>query len=129
MVIAVVYLGVDLGRSTPACANSKLDSLSVLARQYSGPIRQALNRSMQRSVLDARVRARSRRVGHARDAAGRQRAAPQGPQLYVASDSTAEHEIPTCSSTSRWRPRARGRSQRGTEAGDDRAAWPRPPCR
>ena len=55
MVIAGVYLGVTSGLETGVRA-MKLDTLTTVARQYSGPIVDALNHSLDRKVLDARVR-------------------------------------------------------------------------
>jgi two-component system OmpR family sensor kinase len=114
VVIAVVYLGVTSGLDA-GVRQRKLDSLSVLARQYSGPIWQALNRSMQRTVLDARVRTAADGSGTRVTLLGVNRGT-QGPQTYIASDSTAEHDIDLQFEVALEAARS-GKTARGTEAG------------
>ena len=99
--------GVTSGLETGVRAK-KLDTLTNVARQYSSPITDALDRSLDRKVLDARGAPGGRRLGRARDAAGRSRAGRQGLQTYVASDSTAaaRDRRPAV------RRRARGRAHR-----------------
>jgi len=53
--IGGLYIGVISGLDR-GVREKKLDTLDVLARQYSGPIRTALDASLDRRVLDARVR-------------------------------------------------------------------------
>jgi signal transduction histidine kinase len=114
VVIAAMYLGVTSGLDA-GVRERKLDSLSGLARQYSGPIWQALNRSMPRSVLDARVRAAADASGTRVTLLGVNRGT-QGPQTYVASDSTAENEIDLQFDVAMEAVRS-GKVERGTEAG------------
>jgi two-component system OmpR family sensor kinase len=91
MVIGGVYLGVTSGLDS-GVRNQKLDTLEGLARQYSGPIWQAIDRSLPASRLDARVR-------QAADASGARVTlfavshGTQGPQIDLRSDSTQQTEI------------------------------------
>jgi two-component system, OmpR family, sensor kinase len=114
VVIAAMYLGVTSGLDA-GVRERKLDSLSTLARQYSGPIWQALNKSMPRSELDARVRAAADASGTRVTLLGVNRGT-QGPQTYVASDSTAENEIDLQFDVALEAVRS-GKVARGTEAG------------
>ena len=91
MVIAGVYLGVTSGLQTGVRAK-KLDTLTNVARQYSNPITDALNRSLDRKVLDARVRQAADASGARVTLLGLTRGT-QGLETYVASDSTAQREI------------------------------------
>ena len=115
MVIAAIYLGVTSGLSA-GVRERKLDSLGMLARQYSSPIWQALNRSLDRKVLDARVRAAADASGTRVTLLGINRGT-QGPQTYIASDSTAEHEITDLQFDVALEAVRSGKTASGTEAG------------
>jgi hypothetical protein len=91
VVIAGVYLGVTSGLKA-GVRDQKLDTLSAVARQYSGPVVDALNRSLERKVLDGRVRQAADASGARVTLLGLTRGT-QGLQTYVASDSTAQREI------------------------------------
>jgi signal transduction histidine kinase len=114
VVIAAVYLGVTSGLDA-GVRKQKLDALTSLARQYSPPIWQALNQSLDRKVLDARVRSAGDAAGTRVTLLGINRGT-QGPQTYIASDSTAEHEIDLQFEVALEAVRS-GRTARGTEAG------------
>ncbi|MGZ4269590.1 MAG: ATP-binding protein [Solirubrobacteraceae bacterium] len=116
VVIGGLYLGVISGLDR-GVREKKLDTLSVLARQYTGPVRDALNRSLDRRVLDARVR-------HAADASGARvtllgvNEGTQGQQVYPASDSTAERDISDLQFAVAADAARTGTPRRGTEAGN-----------
>jgi signal transduction histidine kinase len=115
-VMAGVYFGATIGLGE-GVRDKKLDTLTALARQYSDPIRDALNRSLDRGVLDRRVR-------HAADASGARvtllgiNSGTQGPQTYPASDSTAETETSDLQFDVAMEAARTGRVARGTEAGN-----------
>jgi two-component system, OmpR family, sensor kinase len=115
VVIAAIYLGVTSGLDA-GVRERKLDSLTRVAGQYSGPIWQALNRSLDRKVLDARVRAAADASGTRVTLLGINRGT-QGPQTYIASDSTAEHEITDLQFAVALEAVRSGKTARGTEAG------------
>jgi signal transduction histidine kinase len=114
--IGGLYIGVISGLDR-GVREKKLDTLDTLARQYSGPIRTALDASLDRRVLDARVR-------RAADAAGARvtllgvNEGTQGQQVYPASDSTAERDISDLQFAVAAEAARTGRPQRGTEAGN-----------
>ena len=91
MVIAGVYLGVTSGLDA-GVRQQQLDRLTRTGHEYSGPIWDALNRSLDRKVLD-------RRVTKAADDSGTRvtllgvNHGTQGPQTYIDSDSNAETNI------------------------------------
>ena len=116
MVIAGVYLGVTSGLETGVRAK-KLDTLSNVARQYSGPIVDALNHSLDRKVLDARVRQAADASGARVTLLGLTRGT-QGLQTYVASDSTAQREIGDLQFAVALEAARTRRVARGTEAGN-----------
>ena len=114
--IAGVYLG-----SPPACEAGvrakKLDTLTTVARQYSSPIVDALNHSLDRKVLDARVRQAADASGARVTLLGLTRGT-QGLQTYVASDSTAQREIGDLQFDVALEAARTRRVARGTEAGN-----------
>ena len=116
MVIAGVYLGVTSGLETGVRAK-KLDTLTTVARQYSGPIVDALNHSLDRKVLDARVRQAADASGARVTLLGLTRGT-QGLQTYVASDSTAQREIGDLQFAVALEAARTRRVARGTEAGN-----------
>jgi two-component system OmpR family sensor kinase len=113
--IAAVYLGVTSGLDA-GVRQRKLDSLTRLASQYTPEVWQALNRSLDRKVLDARVRAAADASGARVTLLGVNRGT-QGPQTYIASDSTAEHEITDLRFDAALEAARTGKTARGTEAG------------
>jgi signal transduction histidine kinase len=112
--IGGLYLGVTAGLRTGVRAQ-RLDALTLLARQYSGRIRDALDRSMPRGELDRRVRAAADSSGARVTVMGVNRGT-QGVQTYVASDSTAQREIPDLRFAVALDAARTGRIVRGTEA-------------
>jgi two-component system OmpR family sensor kinase len=116
VVIAAVYLGVTSGLDARV-RDQKLDTLSGLARQYSAPIWQAINRSLPAAQLDARVR-------QAADASGARVTlfavshGTQGPQTDLRSDSTQQTEITDLQFAVALEAARTGRVARGTEAGN-----------
>jgi signal transduction histidine kinase len=116
VVIAGVYLGVTSGLETGVRAK-KLDTLTTVARQYSGPIVDALNHSLDRKVLDARVRQAADASGARVTLLGLTRGT-QGLQTYVASDSTAQREIGDLQFAPALDAARTRRVARGTEAGN-----------
>jgi signal transduction histidine kinase len=113
--IAAVYLGVTSGLDA-GVRQRKLDSLTRLARQYTPEVWQALNRSLDRKVLDSRVRAAADASGARVTLLGVNRGT-QGPQTYIASDSTAEREITDLQFDPALEAARTGKAARGTEAG------------
>ena len=114
----------------------KLDTLGDLARQYSPPIRQALDASLDRRTLDARVRAAADASGARVTLLGISRASAGSPGLrtYLASDSTARTDLSDLQFDVALDAARTGRMQTGTEAGEaGRVAeaalplWLRPP--
>jgi two-component system, OmpR family, sensor kinase len=116
VVIAAIYLGVTSGLDA-GVRDRKLDTLSNLARRYSGPIWQAIDRSMPAARLDARVR-------QAADASGARVTlfavshGTQGPQTDLRSDSTQQTEIPDLQFDVAVDAARTGKVARGTEAGN-----------
>jgi two-component system OmpR family sensor kinase len=114
-VIAGVYLGVTSGLDA-GVRQQQLDRLTRTGRQYSGPIWDALNRSLDRKVLD-------RRVTKAADDSGTRvtllgvNHGTQGPQTYIDSDSNAETNIADLEFDVALDAATTGRVARGTEAG------------
>lgn len=91
IVIAGVYLGVTSGLDAGVRAQ-RLQELTRVAREYQRPIWEALNGSLDRRVLDRRVRKAGDDSGTRVTLLGVNRGT-QGPQTYLASDSTAESKI------------------------------------
>jgi two-component system, OmpR family, sensor kinase len=114
VVIAGVYLGVTSGLKA-GVRDQKLDTLSAVARQYSGPVVDALNRSLERKVLDGRVRQAADASGARVTLLGLTRGT-QGLQTYVASDSTAQREIGDLQFAVALEAARTQRVARGTEA-------------
>ena len=114
--IAGVYLGVTSGLES-GVRNQKLDTLSGVARQNSGPIVDALEHSLPRKVLDARVR-QAADASNARVTLLGLTRGTQGLQTYVASDSTAQREIGDLQFAVALEAAAPERVARGTEAGN-----------
>jgi signal transduction histidine kinase len=116
VVIAAIYLGVTSGLDA-GVRERKLDTLSSLARRYSGPIWQAIDRSMPATRLDARVR-------QAADASGARVTlfavshGTQGPQTDLRSDSTQQTEIPDLQFDVAVEAARTGKVARATEAGN-----------
>jgi two-component system OmpR family sensor kinase len=116
VVIAAVYLGVTSGLDA-SVRDQKLDTLTGLARQYSGPIWQAIDRSLPAGKLDERVR-------QAADASGARVTlfavshGTQGPQTDLRSDSTQQTEITDLQFDVALEAARTGRVARGTEAGN-----------
>jgi two-component system OmpR family sensor kinase len=115
VVIAGVYLGVTSGLDA-GVRQQQLDRLTRTGRQYSGPIWSALNRQLDRKLLD-------RRVTKAADDSGTRvtllgvNHGTQGPQTYIASDSNAETSIPDLEFDVALDAATTGKVARGTEAG------------
>jgi signal transduction histidine kinase len=114
VVIAGVYLGVTRGLDAGFRAQ-KLDALTTAARQYREPIWNALNHSLPRAELDRRVRRAADDSGTRVTLLGINRGT-QGPQTYVASDSTEEANIDLQFEVALDAVRT-GHVARGTEAG------------
>ena len=116
MVIVGVYFGVTSGLDS-GVRNQKLDTLTGLARQYTGPIWQAIDRSMPAKRLDARVR-------QAADASGARvtlfavSRGTQGPQIDLRSDSTQQTEISDLQFDVALDAARTRKVARGTEAGN-----------
>jgi two-component system OmpR family sensor kinase len=115
VVIAGVYLGVTSGLDA-GVREQQLDRLTRTGRQYSQPIWNALNHSLNVKALD-------RRVTKAADDSGTRvtllgvNHGTQGPQTYIASDSNAETSIPDLEFDVALDAATTGRVARGTEAG------------
>jgi two-component system, OmpR family, sensor kinase len=116
VVIAGVYLGVTSGLET-GVRDQKLDTLSAVASQYSNPIVDALNHSLDRKVLDARVRQAADASGARVTLLGLTRGT-QGLKTYLASDSTAQREIGDLQFDVALEAARTRRVARGTEAGN-----------
>jgi signal transduction histidine kinase len=116
VVILAIYLGVTSGLSA-GVRDRKLDSLTMLARQYSGPIWQAIDRSMPATRLDARVRAAADASG-ARVTLFAVSHGTQGLQTDLRSDSTQQTEIPDLQFDVALDAARSGKIARGTEAGN-----------
>jgi two-component system OmpR family sensor kinase len=114
VVIAGVYLGVTRGLDAGFRAQ-KLDTLTAAARRYREPIWDGLNRSVARSELDRRVRKAADDSGTRVTLLGVNHGT-QGPQTYVASDSTEETNIDLQFEVALDAART-GHVARGTEAG------------
>jgi two-component system, OmpR family, sensor kinase len=115
VVIAGVYYGVTNGLGEEV-RNQKLDTLTALARQYTAPVHDALDRSLPRPVLDHRVRQAADTSGTRVTLLGVNRGT-QGVQTYVASDSTAQRDITDLQFDVAVDAVRTGRVARGTEAG------------
>jgi two-component system OmpR family sensor kinase len=115
VVIGGVYLGVTSGLDAGVRAQ-KLHQLTLLARQYNHPIWDALNRSLDRPVLDRRVRKAADDSG-ARVTLLGVNYGTQGPQTYLASDSTAETDITDLQFDVALEAVRTDHAARGTEAG------------
>jgi two-component system, OmpR family, sensor kinase len=115
VVIAGVYLGVTSGLDA-GVRQQQLDRLERTGREYSGPIWNALNRSLDRKVLDARVTKAADDSGTRVTLIGVNHGT-QGPQTYIASDSNAETSIPDLEFDVALDAATTGRVARGTEAG------------
>jgi two-component system, OmpR family, sensor kinase len=115
VVIAGVYLGVTSGLDA-GVRDQQLDRLERTARQYRGPIWQALNRALDRKELDRRVRKAADDSGTRVTLLGVNRGT-QGVQTYVASDSTAATDISDLQFDVAVDAASTGRVARGTEAG------------
>jgi two-component system, OmpR family, sensor kinase len=115
VVIAGVYLGVTSGLDA-GVREQQLDRLTKTAREYRGPIWQALDRVLDRDVLDRRVRKAADDSGTRVTLLGVNRGT-QGLQTYVASDSTAETDISDLQFEVAVDAATTGRAARGTEAG------------
>jgi two-component system OmpR family sensor kinase len=115
VVIAGVYLGVTSGLDA-GVRSQQLDRLTRTARQYRAPIWDALNRELERSVLDRRVRKAGDDSGTRVTLLGVNEGT-QGPQTYIASDSTAETDISDLQFQVALDAARTGRVARGTEAG------------
>jgi two-component system, OmpR family, sensor kinase len=115
VVIAGVYLGVTSGLDA-GFREQRLQTLTRVARQYSGPIWEAIDRSLPAPRLDARVR-------QAADASGARVTlfavshGTQGPQTDLRSDSTQQTAITDLQFDVALEAARTGRVARGTEAG------------
>jgi hypothetical protein len=115
VVIAGVYLGVTSGLDA-GVRQQQLDRLSRTAREYRQPIWDALDRSLERKVLDRRVRRAGDDSGTRVTLIG-VNDGTQGLQTYIASDSTAETDISDLQFDVALDAARSGRVARGTEAG------------
>jgi two-component system OmpR family sensor kinase len=115
VVIGGVYLGVTSGLAA-GVREQKLHALTRAAREYNHPIWDALNRSLDRRVIDHRVRTAADDSGARVTLLGVNRGT-QGPQTYIASDSTAENEIADLRFGVALEAVRQGGVARGTEAG------------
>ena len=98
--------------------DQKLDTLSAVARQYSGPIVDALNRlARPQGARRARAPGGATRRARASRCSGLTRGT-QGLQTYVASDSTAQREIGDLQFAVALEAARTRRVARGTEAGN-----------
>jgi signal transduction histidine kinase len=115
VVIAGVYLGVTSGLES-GVRDQKLDTLSNVARQYSGPVKQAIDRSLPAPKLDAVVR-------QAADASGARVTlfavshGTEGPQIDLRSDSTQQKDLDLQFEVALDAART-GKVARATEAGN-----------
>jgi two-component system, OmpR family, sensor kinase len=115
VVIGGVYLGVTSGLDA-GVRQQQLNTLTRVARQYSGPIWQAINRSLPAPRLDARV-------SQAADASGARVTlfavshGTQGPQTDLRSDSTQQTQITDLQFAVALEAARSDRVARGTEAG------------
>ena len=116
VVIAAVYLGVTSGLDA-GVRDQKLDTLTSLARRYSGPIWQAINRSLPAPQLDIRVRQAADNSG-ARVTLFAVSHGTEGPQTELRSDSTQQTEINDLQFDVALEAARTGRVARGTEAGN-----------
>jgi signal transduction histidine kinase len=117
IVIAGVYFGITSGLDAGVRAQ-KLYTLSVVARQYNRPIWEALDHSLPRNELDRRVRKAGDDSGTRVTLLGVNKGT-QGPQTYLASDSTAETDITDLQFDVALEALRTGRIARGTEAGSN----------
>ena len=117
VVIAGVYLGRHLRPGDRRARRRSSTRSARVARQYSAPIVDALNRSLDRKVLDARVRQAADASGARVTLLGLTRGT-QGLQTYVASDSTAQREIGDLQFAVALEAARTRRVARGTEAGN-----------
>jgi two-component system, OmpR family, sensor kinase len=115
VVIAGVYLGVTSGLDA-GVRQQQLDRLERTGREYSAPIWSALNRQLDRKVLDHRVTKAADDSGTRVTLLGVNHGT-QGPQTYIASDSNAETEIPDLEFDVALDAASTGKVARGTEAG------------
>jgi two-component system, OmpR family, sensor kinase len=115
VVIAGVYLGVTSGLDA-GVREQQLDRLTRTAREYRGPIWDALNRPLDNKVLDSRVRKAADDSGTRVTLLGVSHGT-QGPQTYITSDSTAETDITDLQFGVALDAATTGRVARGTEAG------------
>jgi two-component system, OmpR family, sensor kinase len=115
VVIAGVYLGVTSGLDA-GVREQQLDRLARTGRQYDGPIWDALNRSLENKVLDRRVRKAGDDSGTRVTLLGINHGT-QGPQTYIASDSTAETDIRDLQFDVALDAAVTGHVAHGTEAG------------
>jgi signal transduction histidine kinase len=115
VVIGGVYLGVTSGLDA-GVRSQELLTLTRVARQYNRPIWQALDHSVERSVLDSSVRKAADDSGTRVTLLGVNRGT-QGPQTYIASDSTAETQIADLRFDVALEAVRTGRVARGTETG------------
>jgi two-component system, OmpR family, sensor kinase len=115
VVIGGVYLGVTSGLDA-GVRQQQLRTLTRLSREYSGPIWQAINRSVPAPQLDARVR-------QAADLSGTRVTlfavshGTQGAQTDLRSDSTQQAEITDLQFAVALEAARSGHVARGTEAG------------
>jgi two-component system OmpR family sensor kinase len=112
----LVYLGLTTGLQR-GVREQKLETLGGLARQYEGPVRQALDASLPRRTLDRRVRAAADASGARVTLLGVSRGS-QGLQTYLASDSTARTDVTDLQFDVALDAARTGRPATGTEAGD-----------
>jgi signal transduction histidine kinase len=89
--LAGVYLGVSANLAARV-RDKKLDTLTALAHRYSQPIHQALDRSLPRSELDARVRTAADSAGARVTLLGVAQGS-RGLHTYLSSDSAAVSQI------------------------------------
>jgi signal transduction histidine kinase len=112
----LVTLGLTTGLQR-GVREQKLETLGGLARQYEGPVRQALDASLPRRTLDRRVRAAADASGARVTLLGVSRGS-QGLQTYLASDSTARTDVTDLQFDVALDAARTGRPATGTEAGD-----------
>jgi two-component system, OmpR family, sensor kinase len=114
--VVLVYIGATAGLQR-GVREQKLDTLSGLARQYAPPVHAALDESLDRRTLDRRVRAAADASGARVTLLGISRGS-QGPQTYVASDSTARTDVADLQFDVALEAARTGRPASDTEAGD-----------
>jgi two-component system, OmpR family, sensor kinase len=114
--VVLVYIGATAGLQR-GVREQKLDTLSGLARQYVPPVHAALDESLDRRTLDRRVRAAADASGARVTLLGISRGS-QGPQTYVASDSTARTDVADLQFDVALEAARTGRPASDTEAGD-----------